>query len=65
MVSELLALESSGQLPTWFDDEKVKQGEKLFSLYGPEIFMLLNVSSLPLCYTCAKGAQVLFDTGPV
>lgn len=54
---------SSGQLPPWFDDEKVKTGEKLFSLYGPEIFMLLNVSSLPLCYTCAKGAQVLYETG--
>ena len=56
-------IETSGQLPEWYDEKMVKKGEKLFSLYGPEIFMLLNVSSLPLCYTCAKGAQVLFDTG--
>lgn len=53
----------SSKLPAWADAEKIKEGEKVFSLYGPEIFMLLNVSSLPLCYTCAKGAQVLFETG--
>lgn len=54
---------STSQLPAWADAKKIKSGEKLFSLYGPEIFMLLNVSSLPLCYTCAKGARVLYDTG--
>ncbi|WP_436515608.1 oxygenase MpaB family protein [Ekhidna sp. To15] len=56
-------IETTRQLPEWADADKIKAGEKLFSLYGPEIFMLLNVSSLPLCYTCAKGAQVLYDTG--
>lgn len=56
-------IEETSTLPKWADPTKVKEGEKLFSLYGPEIFMLLNVSSLPLCYTCAKGAQVLYDTG--
>lgn len=56
-------IEKSSKLPIWADAAKIKEGEKVFSLFGPEIFMLLNVSSLPLCYTCAKGAQVLFDTG--
>lgn len=56
-------IEASGVLPEWADANEIKKGERLFSLYGPEVFMLLNVSSLPLCYTCAKGAQVLFDTG--
>jgi hypothetical protein len=56
-------IETTSKLPAWADLSKIKSGEKLFSLYGPEIFMLLNVSSLPLCYTCAKGAQVLYDTG--
>jgi hypothetical protein len=56
-------IEESAILPLWADSAKIRGGEKLFSLYGPEIFMLLNVSSLPMCYTCAKGAQVLFDTG--
>ncbi|ELR73442.1 hypothetical protein C900_04294 [Fulvivirga imtechensis AK7] len=55
--------ERTSQLPSWADMSMINRGEKLFSIYGPEIFMLLNVSSLPLCYTCAKGARVLFDTG--
>ncbi|GAB3337754.1 oxygenase MpaB family protein [Marivirga atlantica] len=53
----------SAQLPDWYDADKIKVGEQVFAEFGPEIFMLLNVSSLPMCYTCAKGAQVLFDTG--
>lgn len=50
-------------LPDWVDAAKVKQGEDLFSIYGPEISMLLNVKSLPLCYACSKGAKVLYMTG--
>jgi len=56
-------IESTSRLPEWADLNLVAHAEKFFELYGPEIFMLLNVSSLPLCYTCANGAQVLFDTG--
>jgi len=55
--------ETTSHLPEWADRNLIKTGEKVFGTYGPEIFMLLNVSSLPMCYTCAKGAQVLFDTG--
>ncbi len=56
-------IQSSASLPDWADPDKIKNGEKLFALYGPAVFMLLNVSSLPMCYTCAKGAQVLYETG--
>ncbi len=56
-------IESSRTLPLWIEPTKIAKGEELFGKYGPEIFMLLNVSSLPMCYTCAKGAQVLFETG--
>lgn len=55
--------ESTCHLPEWADAQLILQGEKVFATWGPEIFLLLNVSSLPLCYTCAKGAQVLYDTG--
>lgn len=55
--------EVSGKLPDWADPELIEEGEKVFSQYGPEIFMLLNVKSLPLCYSCAKGSKVLYDTG--
>lgn len=50
-------------LPDWVDNAQVKKGEEVFSLYGPEISMLLNVKSLPLCYACSKGAKVLHLTG--
>lgn len=53
----------TSRLPEWADPALIAEGERVFSLFGPEIFMLLNVSSLPLCYTCAKGAKVLYDTG--
>ncbi|WP_422359291.1 oxygenase MpaB family protein [Reichenbachiella sp.] len=55
--------ESTCHLPEWADEDLILKGEGVFATYGPEVFMLLNVSSLPLCYTCAKGAQVLYDTG--
>ncbi|MEP3388991.1 MAG: oxygenase MpaB family protein [Reichenbachiella sp.] len=55
--------ESTCDLPEWADTDLILKGEGVFATYGPEVFMLLNVSSLPLCYTCAKGAQVLYDTG--
>lgn len=55
--------EQTKSLPDWADPSLIRQAEEVFSLYGPEIFMLLNVKSLPLCYTCAKGAKVLFETG--
>ncbi|MEM7549567.1 MAG: oxygenase MpaB family protein [Bacteroidota bacterium] len=53
----------SSILPEWADQSKIKIGEQVFITYGPEVFMLLNMSSLPMCYTCAKGAQVLYETG--
>lgn len=55
--------QSTCHLPDWADSSMILEGEEVFAAYGPEVFMLLNVSSLPLCYTCAKGAQVLYDTG--
>lgn len=56
-------IEASGKLPYWVDTRLVKRGERLFELYGPEVFMLLNVSSLPMCYCCGNGAHVLYATG--
>ncbi|MFY0601465.1 MAG: DUF2236 domain-containing protein [Cyclobacteriaceae bacterium] len=55
--------EQTSELPDWANSDLIQEGERVFGLYGPEIFMLLNVKSLPLCYTCGKGAKVLFITG--
>jgi hypothetical protein len=64
-ISELLDnyIETSGHLPQWADPTLIAKAEHLFELFGPNVFMLLNVSSLPMCYCCGNGAQVLYDTG--
>jgi len=55
--------DKTDDLPEWADPKLIKQGEAFFAANGPAISMLLNVKSLPLCYACAHGAKVLFDTG--
>ena len=55
--------EESAKLPDWVNPSLIEAGEQVFSLYGPEISMLLSVKALPLCYACAKGAHVLAQTG--
>ncbi|MCV9386521.1 oxygenase MpaB family protein [Reichenbachiella ulvae] len=55
--------EKTAHLPEWADADQLKIGEEVFAKFGPEIFMLLNVASLPMCYTCAHGAEVLYATG--
>lgn len=50
-------------LPPWADMNLIKKGEEIFNLYGPEFVLLLLCKSLPECYACWRGAQVLYDTG--
>lgn len=45
------------------DEDKLRMGQEVFTKYGPTIFMVLFAKSLPECYSCANGAQVLFETG--
>lgn len=55
--------EASRKLPEWADQQMIAKSQRLFELHGPTVFMLLNMSSLPMCYSCGNGAQVLYDTG--
>lgn len=55
--------DASGKLPEWADQKMIAKGQRLFELNGPMVFMLLNMSSLPMCYCCGNGAHVLYDTG--
>lgn len=55
--------EQTSTLPVWADAKKLEAGARVFSLYGPEIALLLNVKSLPMCYSCWRGAYVLYQTG--
>lgn len=50
-------------LPVWINFERIKAGQKVFTKYGPEISMLLMFKSLPECYACGNGVNVLYQTG--
>ena len=43
--------ESTCHLPSWADSDLVLKGEEVFASYGPEIFMLLNVTLGTLIFT--------------
>ena len=53
----------SAKLPKWVDPELIVQGQLVFKNYSPSIFMLLNLSALPICFACKNGARVLYETG--
>ena len=55
--------EQTSKLPPWANQQKMEAGAKVFSLYGPQIALLLNVKALPMCYSCWRGAYVLHQTG--
>lgn len=50
-------------LPDWADPFRMMVAADVFGQHGPKILMLLLCKSLPLCYTCWRGARVLYRTG--
>ncbi|WP_460673242.1 DUF5995 family protein [Larkinella ripae] len=50
-------------LPDWAEPFKLMVAADVFRQYGPKILLLLLCKSLPLCYTCWRGAKVLYRTG--
>ncbi len=50
-------------LPPWADQDLIALGQQVYIRHGVWISMLLTFKSLPECYACAKGAEVLFRTG--
>ncbi|MBC3192845.1 DUF2236 domain-containing protein [Pseudonocardia sp. C8] len=46
-------------LPEWADPALVDRGSALLGRYQPQMSTVLLCASLPLCYSCADGAQVL------
>ncbi len=55
--------EKTKHLPDWADPGKLRIGAEVFADFGPEIVWILFCRSLPLCYACAHGAEVLVRTG--
>ena len=50
-------------LPEWADEDLIALGQQVYIRHGVWISVLLTFKSLPECYACAKGAEVLFRTG--
>jgi hypothetical protein len=42
------------------DSEIIARGQRLFSLFGPEIFLVLGSCSLPLAFACGNGVQAIY-----
>lgn len=55
--------EEARKLPDWADPHQFEKATNLFEIYGPEMLMILINYSLPFCYSCGNGAQVLAQTG--
>lgn len=49
-------------LPGWADQDMLDLGQQVYLRYGFFISLLLSYKSLPECYACAKGAEVLHRT---
>lgn len=55
--------QQTSQLPDWADPTLLALGQEFYIRNGIWISLLLSYKSLPECYACAKGAEVLFHTG--
>ncbi len=58
---------ATSKLPAWADNDEgrelIRRGERVYSDNGPAIALLLLCKSLPECYSCVRGAKVLYETG--
>ncbi|MDH6127389.1 oxygenase MpaB family protein [Kitasatospora sp. GP82] len=52
--------EQTAVLPEWADPALMDRGHALLGRYQPQIVSILLCASLPLCYGCGNGAQVLY-----
>ena len=51
------------QLPAYAEPFRLMIAADVFKNHGPKMLMILLCRSLPLCYTCWRGAKVLYRTG--
>jgi hypothetical protein len=53
-------LDESAVLPDWAEPDRMERGNDLLGRYQPYFLSTLLCSSLPMCYGCGDGAQVLY-----
>ncbi|MDB5239778.1 MAG: hypothetical protein JWP57_403, partial [Spirosoma sp.] len=51
------------ELPAFAEPFKMMVAADVFKHHGPKILLILLCKSLPTCYTCWRGAKVLYRTG--
>lgn len=54
--------DTSAKLPDWADPDLIALGQQIYLRHGFWIGLLLCYKSLPECYACARGAEVLHRT---
>ncbi|MEU1307728.1 oxygenase MpaB family protein [Streptomyces cinnamoneus] len=54
--------EQTGVLPEWADPALMDRGHALLGRYQPQIVSTMLCASLPMCYGCGNGAQVLYHS---
>jgi hypothetical protein len=52
--------EKTAVLPDWADPQRMERGNDLLGRHQPYLLSTLLCSSLPMCYGCGDGAQVLY-----
>lgn len=56
-------INENSNLPDWADYTKIELAQAAFTRIGPEFVVSYFCKSLPECYACGKGAEVLYKTG--
>lgn len=51
------------QMPAYADSFKLMIATDVFRMHGPKILLILLCKSLPLCYTCWRGAKYYTERG--
>ncbi|MEM9327301.1 MAG: oxygenase MpaB family protein, partial [Bacteroidota bacterium] len=54
--------EQTRVLPEWADRDLIRLGQQIYIRHGVWVSLLLSYKSLPECYACAKGVEVLYRT---
>ena len=56
-------VEETSRLPEWADPAAIQHGQEAFLDFSVDFVVFLYYKSLPTCYACWRGAQVLHLTG--
>lgn len=56
-------INDNSKLPDWADYAKIELAQQTFTKIGPAFILSYFCKSLPECYACGQGAEILYKTG--